>query len=496
MIITLLLCRLFYHKDLLLRVLYILSALFLFWFPVKAQKVTVSPDISIRSDFAFHVIGSIDDRILLFKDNRSDRELFIYDKDLVLQSERQVNFLDNRAVLFEVVKADTAFATVYGYRDKSEIILQLDIFSPTAERLDSVELYRDERSYQALRYETVVSQDQSKIALYNISEKDKLKIVLIDVAKKELMHRNEYIIGNVNLYTELEQIELSNDGDFLILTERNNFKSSRDKHQASVFWFGPTGTDVKEILIPLEDIVSNDIHLSVDNKNKKVGIFGLYDEKRSKESSGYYWVYGQLSQWANQPIILQAIDPDILFELYGDQKQKRLENFIVADVLYKYDGTPIAILEMEANVSRQGATATNLNTRNSNFDRSYTGWSDHYNEDIVVLSLDNTGQRDWHQVFYKKQYSQNDQGIYSSFFPFKTPSRVRLLYNDEIKANSTVSEYIFDGAGNFKRTSVLSTEYQNLRLRFKDALQISNTALLVPSQKSYVLNLVKIDYTR
>ena len=110
--------------------------------------------------------------------------------------------------------------------------------------------------------------------------------------------------------------------------------------------------------------------------------------------------------------------------------------------------------------------------------------------------MDREGLTDWHRVFYKKQFSQNDGGIFSSFFPFITPSRLRLIYNDEIKSNNTVSEYILDPQGNYKRTSVLSTEDQDLKLRFTDAEQISSTELIVPSQKNYELNLVKIDFAK
>jgi len=85
--------------------------------------------------------------------------------------------------------------------------------------------------------------------------------------------------------------------------------------------------------------------------------------------------------------------------------------------------------------------------------------------------------------------------VYSSFFIFKTPSRIRLLYNDEIKNSNTVSEYLIDPMGNFERRSVLSTEYQNLKLRFKDAIQTGTSSLIIPSEKSSKINLVRIDYS-
>ena len=65
----------------------------------------------------------------------------------------------------------------------------------------------------------------------------------------------------------------------------------------------------------------------------------------------------------------------------------------------------------------------------------------------------------------------------------KTPSRLKLVFNDEIKNNNTVSEYILDPLGRFNRNSLLSTDYQNLKIRFADAIQISSNEFLAPIEK-------------
>ena len=133
-------------------------------------------------------------------------------------------------------------------------------------------------------------------------------------------------------------------------------------------------------------------------------------------------------------------------------------------------------------------------TTGGNTGFSSRGWMDFYNEDIVLTNVDPEGQIDWSKVLYKKQFSQDDDGVFSSFFIMRTPSRLRFIYNDEIKTNSTVSEYLLDPLGRVARNSLMSTEYQNMRMRFKDAVQLNSTSVLVPSEKNYDLSLVKITY--
>jgi hypothetical protein len=95
---------------------------------------------------------------------------------------------------------------------------------------------------------------------------------------------------------------------------------------------------------------------------------------------------------------------------------------------------------------------------------------------------------------HKKQYSQDDDGIYSSFFVFKTASSLRFLFNDEIKYENTVSEYVLRGNGRFDRNSLMSTENLKLRLRFRDAMQIDANTLLIPSERRNRLKIARLEY--
>ena len=119
---------------------------------------------------------------------------------------------------------------------------------------------------------------------------------------------------------------------------------------------------------------------------------------------------------------------------------------------------------------------------------------DYYYEDVMVFSLHANGDLHWQTLLHKKQYSQDDDAMYSSFFVFRTPEKLRILYNDEIRHESTVSEYVIRGNGYHKRNSVFSTDYQKLGLRFRDAMQVGYYECVIPSERNNRLNLVRITY--
>jgi hypothetical protein len=51
-----------------------------------AQKVTVSPEINLRSDRAYYLLGQVDESILLFRDQGDKKILDIFEENLVLSS--------------------------------------------------------------------------------------------------------------------------------------------------------------------------------------------------------------------------------------------------------------------------------------------------------------------------------------------------------------------------------------------------------------------------
>jgi len=465
--------------------------------PLFAQEVTVSSDLSLRSKLAYDIIGRVDESILLYQNESREQSIIIYNNDLVQQSERQINLFGKRPEVYEVVNLDTAFAVIYGYHEKKTENIQMDIFSSTAVLIDSITIASKDKDWSGLNFETIMSQDESVIAFYDLKGQDELQLLVYDLELDSVLHNNVYLFKGSNLYNDLLNVDISNDGNFFMLTEINNSKSQKNQHEAVIFHFFPFTEEIQQINIPLYGVVCGDLRLSVDNTNGQIGIVGLYHEKKYSESTGFLWIAAEPQRFNNLDVQYIPFSQDLYFEVYGNRNEKHLEDFAVAEVIWKNNGSPILTFEMQVDISRRTAGGyVNSQSSSRNYRANNSGWSDHYREDVVIISLSKTNELEWHKVFYKRQFSQNDEGVFSSFYSFLTPSRLRLIYNDEIKSNNTVSEYVLDPLGNYKRTSVLSTEYQNLKLRFQDATQISSTELLVPSQKNYDLSLVKIDFSK
>jgi hypothetical protein len=119
---------------------------------------------------------------------------------------------------------------------------------------------------------------------------------------------------------------------------------------------------------------------------------------------------------------------------------------------------------------------------------------DFYFEDVFTVAFQPEGKVQWKTVLHKRQYSQDDEGTFSSYFLMRNADRLRFLFNDEIKFETTCSEYIMSPLGEYDRNSLFNTDGQNLRLRFRDAVQISSAECLIPSEYRNKLRLVLLRF--
>ena len=185
-------------------------------------------------------------------------------------------------------------------------------------------------------------------------------------------------------------------------------------------------------------------------------------------------------------------DEALLAEVHGKDvtTSRGLSDFNVQKVALRQDGGAVLIAELNKEFSRRSSLP--IRRDNSSFSRG--GWVDYYYEDLILFAVNPDGTEHWKKVLHKRQYSQDDEAIYSSFFLFKTPARLRFLFNDEIKQENTVGGYEVTGTGFVERKTVFNTDYQRLKLRFKDGLQVAYNEVIVPSERNNRLNLVRIIY--
>lgn len=460
---------------------------------VMAQKVTVSPEIILRDDYSFSLLGKVEDKILLIRNKGFSQSLSIFNESLGFVQEIPLEFEDRKINLIGFVTSEYDFNTYYSYKSGTTEYIKSVKMSASGEKYFEDTIKIRENAFLSEYYSIEGSEDDHYIVVYNTIEDSKLLIMLYDNREMELKFESLIDLQGINMSRDFKGLSVSNSGNIALLFEKYNTLFRKDAHHFRLVNISLQGL-FSEQKIDLSGKYSVDTKIICDNTKDRFQIVGLYSEKLENVSQGYY-IYTQSSyqldneKSKNFDCVAFSSEMLDLISLSSKKSDDGLEDYAIYEVITRQDGGVVLILE--ANKEYFRAVNSPGAIRGSAFG---SGITDYYNEDILVMSVNPDKSLEWNTILPKKQYSQDDDGAFSSFFVFKTPSLLRFIYNDEIKNNNTVSEYVVNPAGVFERNSLLSTAYQKLKLRIRSSIQISSNSYILTSERNNRLNLVKIEY--
>ena len=461
---------------------------------VRAQVLTVSDELTMRNDTEYSLIGKLGGQVLLLQDRENKHLLTAYGRTMNQSWEKDLELRGrNVRVLDAVADQDgTGFHLLYLYRDRGRNHLQLDRYNPAGNLQDSVTLVDFGLFATTPEDEVYRSEDETKLLLLMVEQQSKARYLGIDLDSMQLLYDQEVLPEKFFFGEDFMQAEISNVGDMYFMVERDNFKSRRKKHHYEVYTHAANGGQTGMIDVRLGDSLTYEVFFKYDNLNRHLAVGGLYSIKDFSRADGYFFATIDPEAKTQRPNF-QRFPVNLVKNVEGKRYNKRnpgITDLGVRDAMLRRDGGMVMITERDRQLQRRGGAIQNqlLNT--------YSGRPlvDYHYDEIVVFAVNPDGSPHWSNIMHKKQYSQDDGGVYSSFFLMESPSRLRFLFNDEIRFENTVSEYVLNGRGEFDRNSLFNTRDLELRLRFRDGIQVASNEIVLPSEYRNRLRLVKMTY--
>lgn len=455
-----------------------------------AQRVVVSEEISINEYEAYQILGKFEDRIAIYFDDGKEQNIVSYDDNMQLLSTNKVNLEGKKnPFIYNVARQDSSFVVIYGGRDKTGFNMFASRYSVSAKKIKTDTIYFENEDIKMKFPQSRTTEDGRFTVLYSIIEKNLLSTYVYDNEKLKLHWTGGVTIEGYNLYDDLAAVTPTRDGSICVTVIKE--KTRRQDAEGAV------------LLIAQSEIVGYTSLFFGDNTPKIVDLVynpytdalilgGQYLNDVDRKTYGYLHTSIKLKDMPEVGVIrYRVFDSAFLREVYGNQlnDKKEFEFFTIRNIVPRYDGGCLLIFEEHREVKRRnGSNLGALQSRGV--------FMDHYDHDIVVISLFDDGKEHWKQALHKRQYATDEMYLYSSFFVFRTPSRIKFIFNDEISKSSTVSEYVLDPLGHKERHSLLNTEYQHIRLRFMEGMQIGTYQMIVPSITRNRINFVLIDYKK
>ncbi|HMQ46259.1 MAG TPA: hypothetical protein PKA00_02425 [Saprospiraceae bacterium] len=457
---------------------------------VCAQSITISEPLNLRSDVSYEVVGDLEGQVLLFRDQATSFKVTAFDQNMRQKWEKELELDKRQPKVIGLFADKSEFVLFYYFRYKSKTLIKAHKYNAGANLIDSVTLKDMGYLFYTPNFELLRSEDRTKVLLFHLERSEQINALSFDVQNMKLLWEKAIIPQDFSYYQDFRQILIDNNGDMHLVLERDNLRHKRDKHRFEIITYFGKNDELLRYEVPMIDRLTYDVVFDFDNRNQNLIGAGLYSEKNLGRADGYFYLSIPDRKPESFRFAAHVFDENFISTLLGKEEDKvngGIPDVSVQEIVLRRDGGALIIAERNRLLERQIGGGSR-----SVYDGRFA--IDYYYDELFILSVHPSGEPHWQTILHKKQYSQDDDGAYSSYFLFKTVANLHFIFNDEIKYENTVSEYVLQGTGAFERNSLLSTANLQLRLRFRDALQINSAEVIIPSERRNRLRLVRMKY--
>ncbi len=450
----------------------------------------ISEPIALRNDYGYELIGRMKDRILLFRDKYDEFEIQAFDSQMRMSWNRKLEDLDKNGIqVLAVVPGKNDFSIVYKLRRRGVTVLRMNKYDPGANLIDSVTLKNyGERVFSPPSIDILRSEDRNCLVAMNTAERSRMETTCFRLDKMQVLWDKEIQLNDAYYDSNIKSMTISNAGDFFMVTELNNRRSKLESHEYQILHVQAAYERVAHV--PLDDFLTNDAKFVYDNLNRSLVGVGLYSERSRDRANGIFFI--RIPPGGAEPLLHYEAFSDkvvsILRRKDVEDDNKGITDASIQQIILRRDGGALIVAERYHELQRGSATGRGF------WRDGVRLVMDYYYDDLLLVALHPSGEAHWTTVLHKKQYSQDDEATFSSYFLMQSPDQLHFMFNDEIKYENTCSEYVVSPLGEFDRNSLMNTFGQSLRLRFRDALQLNANECLVPSEFRNKLRLVLLKF--
>lgn len=455
------------------------------------QMITVSEEINLRNDHEYELIGEYGGQTLLYQNKNPDYYIIGFDQSMQKSWEKELELDRRQPHVLGVMGRPSDFAVIYRFREKGHTVIKAHKYDPAANLKDSTLIVDLGYLFYTPNLQVIRSEDRSKVMVYYMEKRKQFNLYVFDVENMSLLWDQQILLDDTDLNQDFIEILLSNTGRATVVLDKNNTRSKRENHYFEIHEYDGAAETGRDYIVAMTNYVTYDVSFEIDNLNNTLIAAGCYSEKSTVRAQGFFYLNIPPDNHKEHLLVFHPFEKEFVELLLGEEvkKNKGIEDLAVQELVLRRDGGVLMIAERTKRFERRTGTGSR-----AFYDPYSRQIVDYYFDELIVISVHPTGETHWKTVLHKKQYSQDDDAIYSSYFLMKTPSSLRFLYNDEIKYENTVSEYVLRGDGAYDRNALLSTKDLEIRLRFKDALQVDSDRIIVPSERRNRLKLVRLEY--
>lgn len=490
---------------------------------LPAQKIVYSePDKDDSRRMDFEIAGKVGGNFLIYKNTRSKNWITVLDNDMKEIDKVDQDYVpdNDRMINVDFFPYQDFCYMIYQYQKKNVVYCMAAKISPEGKKIGSVsQLDTTHLGFAANNkiYTVLSSEDKSKIIVFKINSRNRKNYIMTSLlmnAGLGLLKKSKILVPMEERNDYLNDFYIDNEGDLVFC---KFFRSSNDNISKAAFVVKPAMSDsliTRDLKI--EKTWLDEIHIKVDNFNKRYILTSFYfNERRGNIEGLYFYVWDKT---AGVPYLEKtvAFTEEFRKEARGDASIKMAFNdYFIKDIITRRDGGYIIASECYYTTSR----FNNWNRWDylygspymSSFNNSYY-YSPYYSnyywrtrsgspsvryhaDNIAVLSFNAQAEPEWNNVVGKSQYDDESDDLLS-YEVMNTGGQVHFLYNQQERRSNLLSDYSISPSGEVTRNPTLKNLDKGYDFMPKYGKQVSARQMIVPCIYRNYICFAKLDYSQ
>ncbi len=488
----------------------------------QGQKIVYSePDRDDTRRMNFEIVGKIEGNFLVYKNVRNKNWITVLDNDMKQISRVEQDYVpdNDRMINADFFPYTDHAYMIYQYQKKNVVYCMASKIGGDGKQIGEVmELDTTQIGFATDNkiYSVLTSEDKSKISVFKINSRNKklyhMTTILLD-DKLQILNKSRMHITMDDRHDNLGDFSLDNDGD-LVFTKF--LRSSNDNISNAFFIIKHAQTDTLVYQqLNLEKAWLDEIHIKVDNPNKRYILSSFfYNERRGNIDGLYFYVWDKVNHKSVMENIAMFSD-ELKKEARGDASLRGAFNdYFIRDIITRRDGGFLIGTEAYYTTSR----FNNWNRWNYLYGSPYYsyGYNDYYYspyysrywwnsrsgnnqsvryhaDNIVVFSFNAAGQLEWNNVIAKSQFDDESDDVIS-YQLMNTGSEIRFLFTQQERRNNLLTDFSVSPGGAMTRNPTLKNLDKGHEFMPKYGKQVSARQMIIPCIYRNYICFAKVDY--
>jgi hypothetical protein len=470
----------------------------------------------------FDVIGKVGGNYLVYKNNRNDHAISVYDEDMKLKDRVPLDYVKDRWINMDFIAYQNFFYMIYQYQQRNTLYCVGVKLDGNAQKMgEPFELDTTHLGFAANNkiYSTVNSDDKQRIMIFKVNSRNQKNFfftTLLFNQNMELLNK-----GRMNMVMEerndfFTDFLLSNDGDLVFGKFRRNNGNNDVISKVFMVVKYPEAREFSVNEINTEKRVLDELKIKIDNTNKRILLNALYYKQRRGNIEGLYTMVIDQKRNAVISDTVTTFNDELRALAKGADANTRMafNDYYIKNIITRRDGGFMIIGESMYSTSRGGGFNRGYYNSYGNpwlspidyyywspvYNSLYMPWNRfggsstrYYAENILVLSYNSNGGLEWSNVIPKSQFDDESDNMIS-YQIVNTGGELHFLFNQFEKRTLLLNDHTIAPNGKITRNPTLKNLDKGYEFMPRLGKQVSARQMIIPCLYRSYLCFAKVDF--